>query len=444
MVGIGSNILDNQINSKMNIAILSSVCPYHHLAQLLKKESHVYHFGAAVGVNPTDNYEPITTWLPYDLNVGNAMKRFADFSKDKKIDFVLASGLPVPRSTFIHDYLKERKIPYLFVNPKVTDLERSKHLTKQLLAKCNIPTPNYQKIDGRHLYKNFKTIPRPFVVKLDFVYQSGRQTIVVDDGNYETVFEELFGYLVNGDAQLTNIALDTEIVLEEYLEIKREYSYHALFNQSNWKYLGSARDYKKLKEGDVGYNTVGLGCYNVEADPVVHEYADKIYNFLKDYLGRTKSFYRGFIFLGIAVDKNNIPHILEINTRSGDPELCSILGSIENDLSELFYAASADLPIPDVIHNNKSTVSIRVFNRIYDWLKPASFVPKFENIPDNIIQSIETCAGATMGIERYYIKHSLFTTTADTRQEAAKRIYDYLDTQYIGQFTYRRDIGYLE
>jgi phosphoribosylamine--glycine ligase len=372
------------------------------------------------------------------------MKRFADFSKDKKIDFVLASGLPVPRSTFIHDYLKERKIPYLFVNPKVTDLERSKHLTKQLLAKCNIPTPDYQKIDGRYLYKNFKTIPRPFVVKLDFVYQSGRQTIVVDDENYETVFEELFGYLVNGDAQLTNIALDTEIVLEEYLEIKREYSYHALFNQSNWKYLGSARDYKKLKEGDVGYNTVGLGCYNVEADPIVHEYADKIYNFLKEYLGRTKSFYRGFIFLGIAVDKNNVPHILEINTRSGDPELCSILGSIENDLSELFYAASADLPIPDVVHNNKSTVSVRVFNRIYDWLKPASFVPKFENIPNNIIQSIETCAGATMGIERYYIKHSLFTTTADTRQEAAKRIYDYLDTQYIGQFTYRRDIGYLE
>jgi len=217
-----------------------------------------------------------------------------------------------------------------------------------------------------------------------------------------------------------------------------------LFNRSGWKYLGSARDYKKLKDGDSGYNTVGLGCYNVDPDPIVHEYADKIFNFLKDYLGKSNDFYRGFIFLGIAVDKNNVPYILEINTRSGDPELCSILGSVENNLSELFYAASADLPIPDVIHNNKSTVSVRVFNRVYDWLRPASFLPKFENIPDNIIQSIETCAGATMGIERYYIKHSLFTTTANSRQEAAKRIYDYLDTQYVGQFTYRRDIGYLE
>ena len=98
---------------------------------------------------------------------------------------------------------------------------------------------------------------------------------------------------------------------------------------------------------------------------------------------------------------------------------------------------SADLPIPDIIHNNKSTVTVRVFNKTYDWSRKPSFLPKFENVPSDIIHGIE-------GVEQFYLKHSVFTTTADTREEAATKIYKYLDTQHIGQFTYRRDIGLLK
>jgi phosphoribosylamine--glycine ligase len=422
----------------MNIAVLGSTSSYHYLSQTLEKESTVYHFGAPAIETERNNYVPIPKELPPDNAVDVQMSEFLEYSKDIKLDFVMAAGLPIPLNNRIHEGLKERNIPYLFVNPDITALERNKYLTKQLLAKLNIPTPGFKKVDGKYLFDNFKDIPRPFVVKLCYTYQYGKQTIVVKDDNWQEAYEDLFSLQLFGDYKITNITYGTVVILEDYIDLKYEYSYHALYNRANWKYLGSGRDYKKLNEGDTGPNTAGLGCYNInEVSQSVHEYADKIYNFLKEYLAPKNDYYKGFIFLGIGVDRNDIPYILEINTRSGDPELQTILGSIENNLSDLFYAASADLPIPDVKHNNKSTVTVRVFNRTYDWTRPASFLPKFENIPDDIVHSIE-------GSDKFYLKHSVFTTTANTREEAATKIYQYLDTQHIGQFTYRRDIGLLK
>ena len=204
----------------------------------------------------------------------------------------------------------------------------------------------------------------------------------LNEENYKTVYEDLFSILISGDHKITNIQRDTRLLIEEYVELKKEYSYHALFNKVNWQYFGAARDYKKQQEGDTGPNTVSMGAYSlVDVDPVVHEYADKIYNFLKAYL-QEDEYYKGFIFLGIGVDKNNVPMILEINTRSGDPELPVMLDTIDNNLTHLFYAASADIKIPEIKHNKKESVVVRIVNRIYDWTVPASFLPKFENIPN--------------------------------------------------------------
>ena len=422
----------------MNVALLGSTSSFHYLSQVMSKESTVHYFGAHKSETARDNYIPIPRELPLDNPVDTQMEEFLNYSKDIELDFVLATGLPIPKNPRIHAGLKEREVPYFFVSAELTDLERNKYLTKQMLTKLNIPTPKFEKVDGRYLFDNFKDIPRPFVVKLCYIYQHGKQTIVVKDDNWQEVYHDLFSLQLFGEYRITNITYGAVVILEEYVELKREYSYHALYNKANWKYLGSGRDYKKLNEGDLGPNTTGLGCYNTtDVDPVVHTYADKIYNFLKQYLAPKNDYYKGFIFLGIGVSQDGIPYILEINTRNGDPELQTIIGSVKNNLSDLFYAASADLPIPDIIHNNQSTVTVRIFNKTYDWTRPASFLPKFENIPSDIVHSLE-------GVDRVYLKHSVFTTTDNTREEAATKIYKYLDTQHIGQFTYRRDIGLLK
>lgn len=429
----------------MNVALLSSSACFHQLAQILEKEStDVYHYGAPGSIQPYGRYVPEYDWIS-DGHIDSQVNNFLNSSKNKKIDYVMATGLSASKNSILHSELKERNIPYLFVSSAIAELERDKSITKKLLNKLGIPTPKFQHVDGGYLYENFKNISRPFVVKLNSVYHYGKQTIIVTDKNHREVFEDLFSLYTTGDPKITNIDKKTSLLIEEYIELKQEYSYHALFNKSNWRYLGTARDYKKLNEGDTGPNTVSLGCYSVvDVDSRIHEYAEKIYNFLKTYTVLQNDHYRGFIFLGIGINQDGVPMILEINTRGGDPELPAILGTVENNISDLLYTTSKDLPIPEVRHNVKETVSIRVINRIYDWTRPASFLPRFENIPNDILVGFDGGPIGDNGQELKFIKHSLFTKTSDSRENAANEIYNYLDMQHIGQYTYRRDIGFLK
>jgi phosphoribosylamine-glycine ligase len=424
----------------MNIAIISSSSSYHHLAQLFLKEStvdNVYHYGAHPSLIETDRYHPVPIAIPIipvNNSVEEEVKLIVEHMKDKNIAFVMSSSVQIPSNKLIHDELKRLNIPYFFVTADMTALEKNKSLSKKMFLSLGIPTADGETVDGKYLFENFKTIPRPFVVKLNFIYQHGKQTVVVTDENYEEVYMDLFSARLDSNARITNINFNSNLIIEKFVKIKKEYSYHALFNQTDWKYLGSARDYKKINDDDQGFNSVSMGSYNMhDIDPAVHEYADKIFNFLKS----RNYAYKGFIFLGIAVDENDTPIILEINTRSGDPELQAILGSVENNLSELFLAASSDMPLPSITHNDNKTVTIRLVNTVYDWSKPSSFLPKLETCPPDIMHGLE-------GTDPFYLKHSVFTASDSTHELAAKKIYNYLDKQFVGQYRYRRDIGILK
>jgi phosphoribosylamine-glycine ligase len=147
------------------------------------------------------------------------------------------------------------------------------------------------------------------------------------------------------------------------------------------------------------------------------------------------------MFLGIGIDENDKPWILEINTRSGDPELNAILPEITTSLSELFYCASSNTEMPLIKRNDKKVVTMRLVNKFFDWTKPASLLPKFPTPAEDygITYSLQ-------GLENnnYYLNHSLFTAADTSHEEANKKILKYLDSQYLGQFKVRRDIGILK
>jgi phosphoribosylamine--glycine ligase len=296
-----------------------------------------------------------------------------------------------------------------------------------MFKELNIPTADGFLVDGKELKETFYKYLRPFVVKLNYAYQYGRQTVIVNDGNYEEVYQSLF------TSGLYEIKETASIVVEEYVDLEREYSYHALFNFNNWRFFGAARDYKKLEDGDVGYNSVSCGAYSTQGvDEIVHEYADKIYNHFK----KLNLNYRGFIFLGIGVRKDGTPIVLEINTRSGDPELQVMIECIDNDLASLFADASCDYKIPEIKFNGKQAVTVSLLNSHYDWTVPANNIPNLIDIPSNIVYSKDYFSDG--------LKHGVLTSVAETKEAASKQIYNYLNQQYIGQYRYRTDIGILK
>lgn len=420
----------------MKTAIISPSAHYHQLAKKISQQgvSEIYHYGADTSIAPEENYYPINFDLPPDRSVEKSLLDILKDIEEKSIDFVMASHLMISRCQSFTKGLTDSGIPFYFPCAELTDIELDKSLTKKILVNLDIPTPEYEETTGKSLFENFKKIPRPFVVKILNKHLHGRQTIIVDEDNYNDVYHDLFSrHLVDG-YKVTNISMDDNIIIEKFIDIKREYSYHALVNGCDLKYFGSARDYKRAFENDLGHNVDGMGSYSTnEVDQKVHEYVKKF----NDYLRSQDKFYKGFLFFGVAVTQDNTPVILEINTRAGDSELSTILETVDNDLFDLFYSAALDDNIPDIEFNDRSSVSIVLANRVQDWTKPASYYPSIKNPPSDINIGIDNMKFSSA-------KHSTYTTSDSDLKTAVSRLYNYLDTQSLGQFYYRRDIGILK
>lgn len=420
----------------MNISILSTHSSYHHLAQAISADGHnVFHYGANSILKDTATYHPRCFNFPLSGVISDdEIQPILDDINKTKNGFVIASGIPIPRIKSLHNFLKLQEIPYFFVDPEFTNLEIDKSKTKKMLEHLKIPTPEATSVDGKYLFENFQSLERPFVVKLNYVFHYGKQTIVVNDENFNDVYNDLFSIHLGESPRITNIGFNTKITLEKFIKLKREYSYHLVSNLTGWRYIGSARDYKQNLENDLGFNTIGMGAYNTDnISTGVHDYAEKIINFLKNYL---KIEYKGFMFIGVGVDENNNHIVLEINTRSGDPELQVILNSIDNNLAELFYLCSTNSPIPEIMFNQKKSVTVRLLNKVFDWTHPARYKPNLDPCPTEIVHSLE-------GGSDFYMSHSVFTSSSLSIEDSSKVIYDYLPNQHLGQFYYRKDIGIL-
>jgi len=311
-------------------------------------------------------------------------------------------------------WINKLKIPCLMPSLENSYLEWSKIKSKQLLLELGIPTPSYKIYTTEDLLVNFYNIPRPFVLKYEQDFRFGLQTIIITDENYKEEYEKL---IANGLERIEIMKYKGPFVnlfiVEEYINGEEEISYHALCNEHQWSYLGSARDYKRRYENDIGYNTDGMGSYSIGNNyPIIDQYANSIIQHLKS----QGNPYMGFFYLGIIIS-NGVPFVLEINTRPGCPEIQSILPTIDNELGDLFLSVATNKPF-DIKFNDKKAVTVLVQG-------------KLKNKPIDLI-----CGCSKTRDE--------FTLTAidTTITNASDKIYNYL--KLLDNCEYRKDIGYLK
>lgn len=437
----------------MNVAVISSRSSYHHLSQLLLKDQNIkkiFHYGApSIDINTIEDisrikederYKPYPIDLSVEQNISDKdFDLIISDMKTKSIDLVLASGLDVAASDKFQDFLKQSHISPCFVYPGLTQLETNKKICRDLFSRLKIPSTKYEIRSVEYLLQNFYQIRLPFVLRLP-KYSHGRQTIIITEENQNEVYNDLFESKDTKSHGCLNLKFDDTVWIEEYVEIKREFSYHMIVNKENWRFVGAARDYKKFQEDDKGFNTAGVGAYNYdndEIDPKAHAYAAKLFWALQNHLSKSGRFYRGFMFLGMAETIDDELIILEINTRGGDPELNVLLQSLDNDISDLLYCMGNNESFPQIQFNKKKIVAVKLYNKYYDWNNPAKSVPYLKRCPDEIIHGVQNS-------NQLYCYSDMFSCSSDSRENAATKIFNYLDDQYLGQFIFRRDIGILD
>jgi phosphoribosylamine--glycine ligase len=210
-------------------------------------------------------------------------------------------------------------------------LEGSKAFCKEVMAAAGLPTAAYEVVSD--VQSGLAAVSGyPVVIKADGL-AAGKGVVIAQD---ESEASEAL------NALLVQRRFGTErVVVEEYLE-GRELSLLALCDGATAVPLASARDYKRIFDGDRGPNTGGMGSYSpvAEVDGAgAAEIARTIHQPVLDELARRGTPFHGVLYAGLMMTADG-PKVLEFNVRFGDPETQAILPRLHSDLLQLMYAAT--------------------------------------------------------------------------------------------------------
>jgi phosphoribosylamine--glycine ligase len=213
-------------------------------------------------------------------------------------------------------------------------LEGSKAFTKEFLKRHGIPTAAYATVTRDNFDPDWVRRQRtPIVVKASGL-AAGKGVVIVESAEEaiataQSMFGGQFGSAGN------------EVVIEEFLP-GEEASFIVMADGRNIVTMATSQDHKRLKDGDAGPNTGGMGAYSPApvVDRAMHEriMREVIEPTIRG-LAKDGTPYTGFLYAGIMVHPDGTPNVLEYNCRFGDPETQPIMMRLRSDLVELCEAA---------------------------------------------------------------------------------------------------------
>lgn len=421
----------------MVILLLGSGGREHALASKMLESSKCSTLFVAPGNAGTAS---IAVNIPINPTDFNALKSFAI---QEKVE-MLVVGPEDPLVIGIYDFFKkDSELSHILVigPSKVgAQLEGSKEFAKEFLVKHNIPTAAYDSFTAATIEKGcrfLETLKPPYVLKADGL-AAGKGVLIIQD--LEEAKTELRNMLVH--AKFGNAS--DKVVIEEFLD-GIELSCFVLTDGQHYKILPTAKDYKRIGEGDIGLNTGGMGA--VSPVPFVDnvllgKIETRIVKPTIEGIQNNGIEYKGFIFIGLIIVKGE-PIVIEYNVRMGDPETEVVIPRIKSDLVELFQAvANGNLNnVPLEIDSRSATTIMLVSGGYPEEYEKGKEIIGLDKIQDSMVfhagTKLENGKVLTNGGRVLAI-----TSFGKDFQEAIKKSYQNADKLHFDKMYYRKDIGY--
>ncbi len=319
-------------------------------------------------------------------------------------------------------------------------LEGSKQRAKEFMMQHNIPTASYASFTPKSLDAGKRFLEKlqpPYVLKADGL-AAGKGVLILNDlEEAKMELENMLAHNKFGEAS-------SKVVIEEFLD-GIELSVFVLTDGKNYKILPTAKDYKRIGEGDTGLNTGGMGAISPVpfADEVLmKKIEERIVKPTINGLVEENIDYKGFVFIGLIKVKNE-PYVIEYNVRMGDPETEVVLPRIKNDLVDLFEATfHQKLDEIKMEIDERAAATIMLVSGGYpEGYEKGKEISGLETVKDSIVFHAGTKSENGKILTNGGRVLAVTSLDADFKK-ALKKSYQNIENLSFDRMQYRSDIGF--
>lgn len=355
---------------------------------------------------------------------------------------VVGSEEPLVRG--IVDFFSEtdqiKHIPIVGPSKVAAMLEGSKEFAKVFMQKQGIPTAKYLSVNANNIDAGCEfldSLNAPYVLKADGL-AAGKGVLIIDD--IKEAKKELKSMILEAKFG----AASKVVVVEEFLS-GVELSVFVVTDGQSYKILPSAKDYKRIGEGDKGLNTGGMGAVSpvhFADEQFMQKVEERVIIPTIEGIKSQELNYKGFIFLGL-INVGGDPYVIEYNVRMGDPETEAVLPLIESDIVDLFDG---------IVHRTLNEKVLVVKKKVSTTIVcTAKGYPQEYNKGDviegleNVCEDVVVFHSGTKKVKNDVVTNGgrvlAVTAIGDTIQKALNKAYKQIDKISFDGMYYRKDIG---
>ena len=354
-------------------------------------------------------------------------------------------GPEAPLAAGMVDEFRNHGLKIFGPTKAAAQLESSKAFSKAFMRRHGIPTADYDTFtDPVAAHAFVDRLGAPIVIKADGL-AAGKGVVVAM--TLQEAHDAVDFMLVDNKYGVQHNEGGARVVIEEFLA-GEEASFIVLSDGKNVVAMATSQDHKRLKDGDEGPNTGGMGAYSpapvVTAD--VHARAMReiilptIRGMEKDGIPFT-----GFLYAGLMIDANGQPETLEFNTRMGDPETQPIMMRLKSDLVDVMLAAvDGKLDQVELEWDRRTALGVVMAAAGYPEAPRKGDV--ITGLPAEADDAMVFHAGTQLNDAGQPVTSGgrvlCVTVLADSVRQAQQRVYDVTRGIHFDGMQFRRDIGY--